>query len=123
MAVVSFADIRARFSTKIETLTGFTESRNPFDDFNRNPNTVAQKRFSVGIGEVEAIEEQRQSTSTGIICNTTVLVKFPFRLRQKDQIQDYDNSMTTAHQPTDIFRQHGKRCNRRRRIHHNHAHI
>ena len=96
MAVVSFADIRARFCTKIETLTGFTESRNPFDDFNRNPNTVAQKRFSVGIGEVEAIEEQRQSTSTGIICNTTVLVKFPFRLRPKDQIQDYDNSMTTA---------------------------
>lgn len=96
MAIVNLSDIRSRFSTKIQTLTGFTESRNPFDDFNRNPNTIAQKRFSVGIAEVEAIEDQRQTPTVGILCNTTVLVKFPYRLRPKDQIDDYDNSMTTA---------------------------
>ena len=93
MAFVDYNAIRSRFSTAIKTIAGFTESRNPFDDFNRNPNTIAQKRFSVGIGTVTAIEEQRQNTSVGILCNTQVLVKFPYRLRPKDQVTDYDNSM------------------------------
>ena len=96
MAFVDLSSIRARFSTALKTLTGFTESRNPFDDFNREPNAVAQKRFSVGIGTVEALEEQRQNSSVGILCNTQVFVKFPYRLRPKDQVLDYDNSMDTA---------------------------
>jgi hypothetical protein len=90
---VSFSTIRARFADKIKTITGFTESRNPYDDFNRNPNTVAQKRFSVGIGDVEALPEQRESVSVGVLCNTTVQIKFPYRLRPKDQIIDYGLSM------------------------------
>lgn len=93
MAFVDYSDIRGRFAAKIKTLSGFTESRNPFDDFNRFPNTIAQKRFSVGIGSIQAMEEQRQSSPTGLMCQTQVFVKFPYRLRPKDQIVDYDSSM------------------------------
>lgn len=87
---VSLSTIRTRFSDKIKTISGFTESRNPYDDFNRNPNTVAQMRFSVGIQDVAALSEQRESVTVGVLCNTTVEVKFPYRLRPKDQITDYD---------------------------------
>ena len=98
MAAVDFSTIRARFSAAVKTLSGFTESRNPFDDFNRNPNTIAQKRFSVGIGRVDALEEQRQNAVVGIMCSTQVFVKFPYRLRPKDQVADYDNGMDAVQQ-------------------------
>lgn len=96
MAFVDLSTIRTRFATAIETLSGFTLSRNPFDEFNRQPNTVAQKRFTVGIGIVEAIEEQRENSSVGVLCNTPVQVRFNYRLRPKDQIADYDNSLNAA---------------------------
>ena len=93
---VSFSTIRTRFADKIKTLSGFTESRNPYDDFNRNPNTVAQMRFSVGIQDIDAIPEQRESVSVGVLCNTTVQVKFPYRLRPKDQVTDYGLALDKA---------------------------
>mgnify|MGYP003655823924 CR=1 FL=1 len=96
MAFVDCSDLRTRFATAIKTLSGFTESRNPFDDFNRNPNAVAQKRFSVGIGRGEALEEQRENASVGILCDTRILVKFPYRLRPKDQVLDYGLSMDSV---------------------------
>ena len=96
MAFVDYSAIRSRFATKIKTLSGFTESRNPFDDFNRFPNTIAQKRFAVGIGPIQALEEQRESSLTGLMCQTQVQVKYPYRLRPKDQVTDYDLSMDVA---------------------------
>ena len=94
--LVAFSTIRTRFADKIKTISGFTESRNPYDDFNRNPNTVAQMRFSVGIGDIEAMEDQRENVSVGVLCNTTVQVKFPYRLRPKDQITDYGLALDKA---------------------------
>ena len=96
MSFVSLATIRSRFSTKIGSLAGFTVSRNPYDDTNRNPQTVAHKRFSVGIVACESMEEQRQVSSVGIMCRTRIRVKFPYRLRPKDQVLDYDNSLDSA---------------------------
>ena len=52
MAAVSFSTIRSRFATKVLTIDGFTISRNPFDDFNRNPNAVAHKRTSIGVSMI-----------------------------------------------------------------------
>ena len=94
--LVAFSTIRTRFADKIKTISGFTESRNPYDDFNRNPNTVAQMRISVGIGDIEAMEDQRENVSVGVLCNTTVQVKFPYRLRPKDQITDYGLALDKA---------------------------
>ena len=95
MAAVSFSTIRSRFATQVATLAGFTISRNPFDDFNRNPNTVAHKRTSIGVSMV-ARSDQRESTAVGVLCESVVVIKFPYRLRPKDQVLDYDNSMDTV---------------------------
>ena len=95
MSAVSFSTIRSRFASKVATLSGFSLSLNPFDDFNRNPNTVAHKRASVGVSMV-ARSDQRESTAVGILCESVVVVKYPYRLRPNDQILDYDSSMDSV---------------------------
>jgi len=92
MSAVAFSAIRSRFATKVATLSGFTISRNPFDDFNRNPNTIAHKRVSVGVSMI-ARSDQREDVSSGLLCESVVVVKYPYRLRPKDQVLDYDASM------------------------------
>lgn len=95
MAAVSFSTIRSRFATKVADQAGFTISRNPFDDYNRNPNGVAHKRASVGVSMV-ARSDQRESSSVGVLCESVVLIKYPYRLRPKDQVLDFDNSMDSV---------------------------
>jgi hypothetical protein len=58
--LVELSTIRQRFATKIATLDGFEQSRNPFDGYGRSPNTVAHKRFMVGIQGVTARDDDRQ---------------------------------------------------------------
>ena len=95
MAAVSFSTIRSRFATKVLTIDGFTISRNPFDDFNRNPNAVAHKRTSIGVSMI-ARSDQRERSSVGVLCESIIIVKYPYRLRPKDQVLDFDNSMDSV---------------------------
>lgn len=96
MSAVSLATIRARFATEILTLSGFTQSRNPFDGYGRQPNTVAHKRFSIGITSVVARDDDRQRSSVGCMCDTEVVVRYPFRIRPKDQVTSFDEALTSA---------------------------
>ena len=68
--VVSLATIRQRFSTMIDSLDGFDESRNPFDGYGRSPNTIAHKRFSVGIRSVSSRDDDRQRRGVGVMSST-----------------------------------------------------
>lgn len=96
MSSVSLSTIRSRFSTQIKTISGFTESRNPFDGYGRSPNTVSHQRFSVGITGVNTRDDSRQKTTTGVMCETTVLIRYPFRIKPKDQVESYDNALDSA---------------------------
>lgn len=96
MSAVSLSTIRQRFATAISALAGFDESRNPYDGYGRSPNTVAHKRFSVGVGTVTSRDDDRQRRSTGIMTDTDVLVRFAFRIRPKDQIDSYDDALDAA---------------------------
>lgn len=96
MSAVSLSTIRQRFASAISALAGFDESRNPFDGYGRSPNTVAHKRFSVGVGTVTSRDDDRQRRSTGIMTDTDVLVRFAFRIRPKDQIESYDDALDAA---------------------------
>ena len=73
-----------------------TESRNPFEDVIRTPQSVAQKRFWVGITSSIASDDGRQSVSVGAQMATTVSVKFAYRLRPKDQVTDYGEALDQA---------------------------
>jgi len=96
MAAVSLSTIRARFATAIDALSGFSESRNPFENFGRAPNTVAHLRFAVGIINVQGREDDRQRETTGIMSNTMMGIRFAYRVRPKDQIVSYDESFDKA---------------------------
>lgn len=96
MSAVSLSTIRQRFATAVSSLTGFEESRNPYDGYGRSPNTVAHKRFSIGIGAVGSRDDDRQRRAQGIMTDTEVLCRFAFRIRPKDQIESYDDALAAA---------------------------
>lgn len=96
MSAVSLSTIRQRFAVSITALSGFDESRNPFDGYGRSPNTVAQKRFSVGVGTVSSRDDDRQRRDSGVMTDTEILVRYAFRIRPKDQIDSYDDALTSA---------------------------
>ena len=94
--VVSLATIRQRFATMIDSLDGFDESRNPFDGYGRSPNTVAHKRFMVGIRSVSSRDDDRQRRGVGVMTSTEVLVRYAYRIRPKDQIESFDDGLDSA---------------------------
>jgi len=98
MSAVSLQTIRQRFANAITDLTGFDESRNPYDGYGRSPNTVAHKRFSVGVGSVSSRDDDRQRRLQGIMSETEILVRFAFRIRPKDQIDSHDDALQSAQQ-------------------------
>lgn len=96
MSAVSLSTIRQRFASAISALAGFDESRNPYDGYGRSPNTVAHKRFSVGVGTVASRDDDRQRRSSGIMTESDILVRYAFRIRPKDQIESYDDALDSA---------------------------
>lgn len=98
MSAVSLSTIRQRFATQIDTLTGFNQSRNPYDGYGRSPNTIAHQRFSVGIRGVNSRDDDRQRRSAGVMSETEVFVRYAFRIRPKDQVISYDDALDSAQQ-------------------------
>ena len=96
MTTVALSAIRSRFAVAVTTITGMTESRNPFEDIIRAPQSVAQKRFWIGITGAIASDDGRQNTAVGAQMDTTVSVKFAYRLRPKDQVTDYGGALDQA---------------------------
>ena len=96
MSTVKLSTIRQRFATQVNTLSGFNESRNPFDGYGRSPNTIAHKRFSIGIGGVTSRDDDRQRQAAGIMSQTEVFIRYPFRIKPKDQIESYDAALDSA---------------------------
>lgn len=89
----SLSELRAAVSTQILTLSGFHLIKQPPDYFGRVQNTLAHKAFTVDLrSSSEAVERQRKSV--GVMLQTTVGIKFSFRLRPKDLYPtDYDNAL------------------------------
>jgi hypothetical protein len=96
MSTVKLSTIRQRFATKITSLDGFEESRNPFDGYGRSPNTIAHKRFAVGIRSVSSRDDDRQRSAAGALTETEVFVRYAYRIKPKDQIDSYDNGLDSA---------------------------
>ena len=89
----SLSSIRKAIATKIETLSGFKESKHTPDFFGRTENTVAHKAFSISVASSTAMEE-RQRRAVGVYISTPMQVIFSYRLRPLDIYPtDYDASL------------------------------
>ena len=94
----SLSSIRKAIATKIETLSGFKESKHTPDFFGRTENTVAHKAFSISVASSTAMEE-RQRRAVGVYLSTPMQVIFSYRLRPLDIYPtDYDASLDAEEQ-------------------------
>jgi hypothetical protein len=96
MSAVSLSTIRQRFATQVGTIDGFAEGRNPYDGYGRSPNTIAHKRYSVGIRGVSSRDDDRQRRAVGVMSETEVFIRYAFRIRPKDQLDSYDDALDSA---------------------------
>ena len=96
---LSFADIRAAFASQISTLSGFTLSRQLPDYFGRTRESVIHKSFSVSIPTSNQFSAERQRRGVGVYAETSVQIKFAYRLRPLDVYPtDYDLALNAEEQ-------------------------
>lgn len=95
---IALKQVRQAISTKIEGITGFKESRLPFQYFERNSESILHKCFTVQIGTVnQGGTSQRRGNN--LFVQTDIEIKFAYRLRPKDIYPtDYDNALDSETQ-------------------------
>ncbi len=96
MAHVTVSTLRTRLATAAATVAGFTEGKQPYTAFLRDPATVAHKRFAVGAISSSPVQD-RQRASDGTPVRSTFRIAFYFRMRPKDQIADYGLALDAEH--------------------------
>ncbi len=89
---IAVKTIRQRISTAVDAVTDFSESSAPYGVFPRDPSSVLHKRFAVGCPRTSPLAS-RQKPAEGVLCRTDVLVSFAHRIKPKDQITSYDDSL------------------------------
>ena len=92
MSAVSVKEVQNALATKIGELSGFREVRQLPELFGRTQNTLAHLGFSVDVSTSNQSPE-RQRISVGLYLDTTIRVRFAFRLRPHDLILDYGNAL------------------------------
>lgn len=92
--MASFAEIRQAIQTQVQTVSGFTLIPLPPSYFRRVQNTIAHKGFTIDV-TTSNDEGERMRGAGSVYISSTVRVIFAYRLRPKDIITDYDNSMDT----------------------------
>tara|TARA_R110001592_G_scaffold357740_1_gene661415 strand:- start:56 stop:499 length:444 start_codon:yes stop_codon:yes gene_type:complete len=85
--------LRQRVETAIDAVTGFTPAKHPYNVFGRDPASVLHKRFAVGVPRTEPVPNRRQKTADGAVCNTALGVTYCIRVKPKDQVASYDESL------------------------------
>tara|TARA_Y100001973_G_C5165168_1_gene315699 strand:+ start:990 stop:1433 length:444 start_codon:yes stop_codon:yes gene_type:complete len=91
---LSLSQIRSALATQILNITGMRLARHLPDYFGRVQDTVAHKAFTVQIDSVIGRTDERQRRAIGVYAQTTVTIKFCFRLRPLDVYPtDYDSSL------------------------------
>lgn len=96
---LKFSQIRSAFTSQISTITGFSLCRQLPDYFGRTKDTIAHKSFSVGISVTNQFDAERQRRGVGVYVDSSVQVKFAYRLRPLDVYPtDYDLALNAEEQ-------------------------
>lgn len=91
---LKFSEIRSAIAQQVETISGFHLVKMLPDYFGRAQDTVAHKGFSVEIGNTNERSDERQRRSIGVYVESSVIVRFAYRLRPMDVYPtDYDNTL------------------------------
>ena len=85
--------LRQRVETAIDAVSGFTVAKHPYNVFGRDPSSVLNKRFAVGVPRTEPVPNRRQRKGDGAVCQTVIGVTYCMRVKPKDQVASYDESL------------------------------
>ena len=85
--------LRQRVETAIDAVTGFSVAKHPYNVFGRDPSSVLHRRFAVGVPRTEPVPNRRQRKTDGAVCQTVIAVTYCVRVKPKDQVASYDDSL------------------------------
>lgn len=99
---LKFSQIRAGIASQIDLIDGMRLAKHLPDYFGRVQDTVAHKAYTIEIGVVNQQQNERQRQAVGAYVQTTVIVKFAYRMRPLDVYPtDYDNALDLEYQIID----------------------
>lgn len=99
MSALSVAEVRQRIENQIKTVLGpsnWRVSRYVPEMFVRDTDQLAPRMFSVGLGSTRPIGD-RQRRPQGTTVETGIVVRWAWRLRADNQLNDYDVSTEAGH--------------------------
>tara|TARA_R100000655_G_scaffold89653_1_gene130160 strand:+ start:18 stop:449 length:432 start_codon:yes stop_codon:yes gene_type:complete len=98
---LGYHEIQEAIATQILQISGFRQALTLPDYFGRMQNTLAHKGFVVGLPNTQSAPE-RQRRSVGVYVQSSIEVKFAYRLRPLDAYPiDYNNALLTERTVTD----------------------
>ena len=87
---IALKQVRQAISTKIEGITGFKESRLPFQYFERNAESILHKCFTVQIGTVnQGGTSQRRGNNLFVQTDIEINIQFVSSNRQINDNLEY----------------------------------
>lgn len=89
---VAVKTVRQRVASAVDSATGFSESKQPYGVFPRDPASVLHLRFACGTPRTSTVSS-RQKTANGALVRTDVSVTFVHRIKPKDQVASYDAAL------------------------------
>ena len=98
---LGYNEIQAAIATQISQISGFKQAPTLPAYFGRIQNTLAHKGFVVGLPNTQQIPE-RQRRAVGLYVQTSIEVRFAYRLRPLDAYPiDYNNALVAERDVTD----------------------
>tara|TARA_R100000734_G_scaffold6807_1_gene5688 strand:- start:374 stop:808 length:435 start_codon:yes stop_codon:yes gene_type:complete len=96
---LSFTTIHSLIVAKMNSMSGFKESRYPVEYFTRTTNPLTHLGYSVSVSSSGNGGRQRYNSGAGVAILSTVVVLFAFRLRPTDAYPtDYKLSLDKEEQ-------------------------
>ena len=92
MSPPSKSTIRQRIRDKILEISGYRESKQPYEGFLRDPKNVSDKMFAIGI-QGSSDNGGRQRQSEGVYVSSEVAVTVRYEVKPHQQVDSYDLAM------------------------------
>lgn len=92
---LSVSAIRSRVQAQVTAdMTGWRASKFAIDLFGRSSRQTKHKSFAIGVGGSEPSPLlQRQRLADGVRVDTSLMVRFAYRVRVDNQLTDYDSAL------------------------------
>jgi len=93
MASKTVRQLREDVTTRIATLSGWKESRIAPDNFGRDADLSSGTWFVVHVSETQDLRAYRGKPAEGTLVESTLIVRYSWRLAPKDMSGTYDNAL------------------------------